>query len=82
MREETNKYGVLMSNSDAYWLDISHFGNSKYVLKRAYKECGCEKNDDCCCDECFEGWGDKAQEVSCFDAQLKPNRRRLLLLKR
>ncbi len=58
-----------MSKSDAYWLDTTGFTH-RYKLKRAYKECGCDKYDDCCCDEDLE------------DEVVEQPRRRLLLLKR
>lgn len=51
MIEKTNKYGVDMSRSDAYWLDTTGYIH-RYHLKRDYKECGCHRyDDDCCCDE-------------------------------
>jgi len=74
MIEKINRYGVDMSRSDAYWLDCTEY-NKRYRLKRAYQECGCFIDEDCCCEEEIDGEGE-----GLFEPQ--SNRRLLLTLRR
>ena len=46
-----NDYGINIGTSGIYWLEQrGGWGNqTKWVLKRDYKECGCYKKDPCKC---------------------------------